>query len=206
MPDLATNALIDVKEYLEMTGTPINDQDQPRDQIITHINAVSQMIEKYLGRVICPEQSKDDYFQGDNSDTYYVDHRYIASEAPTLYYWDGDEWVTMSVTDYPRETFGDKGKIWFSQGNVWDRKVHYKVAYTTGYANADAPGDIKLACMRLIQQSMMRANGKEGLRTESFGDSSTTYNFAAGWGMTAPSAIPFDIKALLAPYRRLTIG
>lgn len=206
MASLADNALIEVREYLELLGKPVDDPDTPETKIIVHVNAVSQLIEKYLGRVVCPEQSKDDFFRGDDTDTYYVKHRYIASGSPTLYYWDGDEWVEMTVANYPRQTDDSRGEIWFSNGHQFHRATRYKVTYTTGYSRASVPDDVKLACVRLVQQSIMRADGKEGLRSESLGDAQTTYSMATGYGKTPPGAIPLDIKALIYPYRSLTIG
>lgn len=176
MSEIQANALISVDEYIELSGRS-GDESVSEDAIIPHINTASKLIERYLNRVICPVTAISEKFSGSGSDQYYVNHRFIdTTTAPTIYYYDGTNWVEMTTTLYPRDVTGAKGLIELTQGYAfWEGKKNFKVDYNTGYATADVPADIKGCCFRIVQRLRKLAEKKEGLTSESFGDATTSY-------------------------------
>jgi hypothetical protein len=56
---------------------------------------------------------------------------------------------------------------------------------------------LKHICCRIVDRAIKVAEGKDGVTTESFGDQTTSFNF---------NRLPDDIKQMLDPYRRITVG
>lgn len=190
MATLATSALITVEEYHNMDGKSPVDVDVHEAQYILHINGVSYAIENYCRRTICPVTSCNELFEGDGEKFYRVRHKKI-NETPTLYYWDGQSWQEMTTSEYPWSYDGDIGKIYFTQGGLFQAGTEYKITYSCGYARASVPQDIKLACYLMVHRSLKRVE-REGIVSESFGDQTLSVDL---------SYFPADVTRLLNPYR-----
>lgn len=203
-PTLAANALIEVEEYLNYAGISPDNPDLNEPLMFMHINAVSQALETYLGRKVCPTQDANDTFYGDGEADYYVDHMRI-NAAPTLYYWDGDSWEEMTTSSYPREYLGAKGLIWLTQ-YVFEHKQQYKCSYNTGWDRDNVPDDLKLACMRLTMRGLKLAKDKkEGVASETFGDQTTRFTLQPDTRVaTGSGIIPPDVLGLIARYKKVS--
>jgi hypothetical protein len=174
----ASNALIDQNYLAAYLGDNESDTTPNLDHRQLHINAVSQMIEDYLRRKVCPSQSvASEKFVGDGEPSVYVKNMRITG-TPTLYYYDGSDWQEMNSTNWPREVVGESGLIELMGGYTFVDDQLYKVSYTTGWASADVPGTLKRVCAREVHRAILRATKKEGVSAESYGDTSTTYDLA----------------------------
>lgn len=175
----ADNALIDKEYYLAYLGDDSETAENlNEDHLQLFINSASQAIENHCDRLICPAQDWEDKekFWGDGEPEYFVSHQKINS-TPTLYYWNGSDWTEMTSSSYPREIDGDKGEFRLMEGYLFNKDVRYRMDYNTGWNEADVPAPIKEACCMLVNRAMKRAEGKEGIQSESFGDSTTSYDF-----------------------------
>lgn len=199
---LLANALISVPEFLGYLGKALDAQDDDKNRAELCINSASSAIASYIRRTICPVQAAaDEIFTGDGTIEYNVKGLHISGTL-VIYYWDSTDWTEMTAANYPRTFSSDERRIWFTQGHTFWRpsssyRNNFKINYTHGYKIQDVPPEIKQACMALSQRAMLKAEGREGIASESFGDSTTSYEFKA-W--------PDHIKALLASYRRVTFG
>lgn len=191
---LASNAIIDVDYYLRYIGVDVDDANV--DTTITEqlINQASTSIESLCHRKF-RSGSASDIFNGDGKTEYWVTEASVTAK-PTIYYWDGDSWETLSASTYDW-TYTSTGRVYFTDGNGFSEGIdNWKIDYTYGYALADIPQDVKLACAMLVQFcSMLRS--KAGKSSENFGDQSTSYDF-----VTPPKII----NQLLAPYKVIPCG
>lgn len=194
---LAANALITIEEFQAYKGDD-TERDVNEDRYIWMINAASQAIADYCDRTLCPSTaiSNLEWFDGDDTPSYYVRHRYITG-TPTLYYYSGLDWTEMTTTSYPRQITGSMGLIYMLQGHIFCAGTRYRVDYTTGYAQASVPIMLKQACCRVVDRAIKVAEGKDGVTSESFGDQTTAFSFNR-W--------PDDLKQMLEPYRKITVG
>lgn len=193
---LATNALISAEEYLAFIGDD-SDRTVNEDQLYFHINAASQAIIDYLDRKVCPVEDVTEVFDGDGTKDYYVRHVVINSE-PTLSYWNGSDWTEMTTASYYWTYDGVTGRVYFERGFVFSAgDDNYQIEYNTGYAQVDVPMPIKQACCQLVQRALLKAEGKEGFKSESVGEASSSYDLAV-W--------PPDVLAQLQQYRHISLG
>lgn len=198
MSDLNTNALITVEEFKAYRGDDPTAQVN-EDGLNVHINAASMAIANYCNRTLCPVTSvSGEKFRGDDTVLYLVKNLYMDSgTTPTLYYYTGLSWQEMTAAQYPREVDYSEGRIEFMQGHIFAKGVRYKVDYATGYAQASVPDDLKLACFDWVNRAKLRAEGKEGIASESIGEVTNSYNLAT---------LPDSIKLVLNKYRRIAVG
>ena len=203
---LNANAILTLDAYKQMMAISTLSTKTDDTQIELHINAASDTIEKYLARgVVIPAAAINEEFEGNGTYEYHVRHSCINSgTTPTLYYWSGTDWTELNSTSYPRSYDSDieSGRIFFTSGNTfWSPNIegyrNWKIAYKYGYAVASVPDSIRNACALLTYRSIGRMK-KTGTKTESFGDSSTTYDYA--------TLITSDIAQMLATYRRFIVG
>jgi hypothetical protein len=195
---LAANALITVAEYLDMAD---RDRDAPgvaENEAFyeAHINAASQLVETWLKRIICPLTDINEIFDGDGTRDYYVRHRKINSE-PTLYYWGGTTWTEMTTAAWYWTYDGSEGvgRVYFQRGYSFSEgSDNYKISYNTGYAQSSVPSAVKLACFTLVQRAVKRAQGKEGVQSETLPDMVTSYNL---------DKMPDTVVQLLRPYESM---
>jgi hypothetical protein len=194
MSDLNSNALITVEEFKSFSGDEVDVQIN-EDSVKTHVNAASQAIQKFCNRVLCPVTAvTGEKFAGDDTVTYRVKNLYMDSDTvPTLYYYTGLSWQEMTAAQYPREVDYAKGEIEFMQGHFFSKSIRYKIDYATGYASGSVPDDLKLACFDWVHRAKLRAEGKEGIASESIGEVTNSYNLAS---------LPDSIKNVLNLYRR----
>tara|TARA_R110000868_G_scaffold234542_2_gene488252 strand:- start:229 stop:816 length:588 start_codon:yes stop_codon:yes gene_type:complete len=75
---------------------------------------------------------------------------------------------------------------------------NYRVTYSGGYATI--PYDLQYACASIVAQFWNRKQAN-GLKSESLGDHSVTFDVGAGG-----SNIPAEVEAILDKYRNIPIG
>ena len=201
MSDLADNALITDDEYFELLGIESDNQNLKKDRIIVFINSASQQVEDYCDRkFVIPSADIVEIFDGDGDSEYFVKHRRIASgTTPSFEYRISTTWTANNAGSYPISWDNDKGKIWFTKFNrtFHGGNANWRVSYKYGWPRADIPADLKLACAELVKRALMLLDGKEGLASESFGDSTTSYNL---------TSLPDNIKLILNRYRAVSVG
>jgi len=196
---LASNALITVEEFLRYKGIPETDEKTDRDRLRELINGASQEIENYCGgrMFITPSAQIDEIFDGDDTKERYVGHgRIYSSDTLVISYWNGTGWT---VSTYSTAISRSRARIYFTEGEVFGAgSDNWKIAYKPGWAQTALPEDLKTVCKALVDRQIELAAGKEGLSSQSFGDSTTGYNFAAG--------IPANYKPILDSYRIIRLG
>ena len=202
MSNLADNALITYDEYIELLGIDPDNVNLNEDRITVFINSASQQVEDYCDRkFITPSADIVEIFDGHGESEHFVRHRRIASgTTPSFEYLISTTWTANNTGSYPISVDNDRGKIWFVKFNRTFHRgnANWRVSYKYGWTQADIPADLKLACAELAKRAIMLMDGKEGLASESFGDSSTSYNL--------PTALPDNIKLILNRYRAVSVG
>lgn len=202
--DAASNAIVTVDDFLRFGGYGEGEHNLDADRIQEFINMASQLIEDYCNRtVISPSAQIEEIFDGDGTKEYFVDHLRIADSASiVLSYWDGDSFETMTAALYPRSVQGDRGRVFLNDGKVFgDGADNYRIDYTPGWAQASVPEPLRTVCCVVVARLLKlhdKDKGKEGLTSESFGDSSTSYDLA--------KLLKDDHRRLLGRYRRVSIG
>jgi len=193
---LKSNALVSVSEYKLYSGLDTDDENLHTDTIETFINIASQAIETYCARSF--RSGSDTYvLSGDGSSSVYTRYKPITS-ITSIEYWNVNAWVEATIDLYPYTYISESGKVYFTEGNVFSfGSNNFRIIYSYGYSLSEIPQDLKSACMIMAQRSYKRAQGKEGLKSESFGDATTSYDF---------STIPVDVLPILDRYRRRFIA
>ena len=192
MASLASNALVTYEELIEYLGDSADAASVTESRGNMLINMASEMIENHTRRKWI-SGTDTHIFRGHNSSEYHARYWPI-SGTPTIYWHDGDDWEEASSASYPTDQIDDEGLITFTRGHkFWTSsyRKNWKVVYTYGYARGSVPYDLKQACLTLVHRMLLKANRKEGVQSESFGDQTTTYNLAQ---------IPEDVKTILNPY------
>ena len=196
--DLADNALITFEEFRLYKGWKENDEDVDQDRIRTFINAASQKIQNYLnGRIlITPAAQIDEIFDGNDMKDRYVRQRRIADgDTPVVYYWNGTGWTQCTESTVINRT---RTRIYFSEGYVFGTGFdNWKITYKPGWTQVALPQDLKEVCTALVERQIMLADKKEGMDSQSFGDSTTSYNLAKS---------PKEYLKTLDHYRVIPIG
>lgn len=95
-----------------------------------------------------------------------------------IQYYQNKQWVTTTRTF---EVDKDRGYIWFNDGAVFDRGTYWRVLYKPGYALVNVPADLKGVC-KVVVTRIFKSIEKEGVSSESFGDSQTNYNLENMFG------------------------
>uniref|UniRef100_A0A6M3JW40 Uncharacterized protein n=1 Tax=viral metagenome TaxID=1070528 RepID=A0A6M3JW40_9ZZZZ len=200
--DLASNALITVEEFLRYKKIPDTDTVFDQDRCRFLINGVSQEIANYCGgRIfISPSAQISEIFDGNDSKERFVRHRRIAdNDTPVIYYWSGTDWTEATSSVYPRAIGRTRARIYFTHGDVFGSgSDNWKIAYKPGWTQSALPDDLKFVCLAIVDRQIKLAEDKEGLDSQSFGDSTTSYNLAGG--------IPGRYKPILDAYRIIPIG
>ena len=196
-----TIALINEFEYLTYMGVQESEFQVNAERTATFINRASQEIKHYCGgRVfVTPSSQIQEIFNGDGTKDYYTLHGRIADTTPAtqvlLYLWQSQSWVEQTTTSFPRAFDAEKGRVWFNNGHTfYEGEDNWRIDYKPGWAIESVPQDLKGACCSIVKRLFMLADGKEGLSTEAFADSNTTYNLGELIGVKE--------KLVLNNYRR----
>ena len=162
---LKSNALCTVAQVKSYAGIEDTHKD---DSIELYIDAASAMIDEYLGYDPETQTYTDQYYDGNGTKFLTTRARPITSLTTVLE--DGD---TVTITDFvTRDWYIDGDDYIFVRGNS-----NYKITYVAGYAAADMPSAITLACVK-IAVVMTKEDGRTGsLGTSSIshGDGSRTF-------------------------------
>jgi len=197
MASLANNALITVKEYLEFLGHDTDDESASTSDTrhIHIINGVSNFLEKYLGRKICPATADNEEVKhGDGEKYLYVNYRPLTTLS-AIYNWSGTEWTEWTTADYSYTSDATTGRVWFTDGTVFTSgSDNFKIKYTYGWNRADVPDELKLACCLLVKQQLDRLDAAGDVASQNFGDVTVSYR---------PHMMSDLIKQLLLPYKRV---
>ena len=191
---LASNALITLEYFKTISKVAKDATTYPDEAIEALINQASQVLESECNcKLITPANAIDEIFDGNRDREHFVKNGRITT-TPTLKEWDGDSFET---TTYTFTYDGDSGKVYFTDGNVFNRgRNNWQVGYKYGWAIASVPVDLKLACVGIVNSlSLMYA--KAGIASESIGNNSFSYD----WSGHNPL-----IKNVIGKYQVLSYG
>lgn len=197
---LNANVLVSLAEFKIWLGIGSSDTGtDSRNEAA--INAASQDIESECRRkFITPSADLTEIFAGDGTREMYSINRPITT-VTSIKYRDGVTGSTWtSVTGnwiYTIDT--DAGRIYFTDGNIfssgWD---NWQINYKYGYAIANVPTDLKMACLILAAMAKKRfENELFGINSKSFGETSITYSI---------DQMPDDVKRILNRYKRVVLA
>ncbi|MBD3403521.1 hypothetical protein GF420_11540 [candidate division GN15 bacterium] len=194
-------ALVTYSEYVEQyLGKSIDKVDASLEQsrIEALIDAVSAHIESYCDRKFQAASGLSEVFDGDGTEEYWTANWPI-TDTPTISYWDGTQWIEATSSLYPRAMDADIGRIYFTQGDTFFKgKNNWRVVYSYGYAVASVPADLKQATYELVHRLYLRAQGKQGIASETHGDVNVSYSLGK---------MPDNVKQLLdRKYKRVCLG
>lgn len=190
-----TISLVSIEEAQAYLGIPelLADDMQLQLRMESLINSSSKWIENYCGRkfvkIVTPIY---EIRNGDGTNSIYL-KQYPIIQISAVAYWTGTAW-TVTTGTYTTDLA--TGKVYFTDGCVFtEGQDNWRFQYTYGYAQADIPADLKMACMELVGLKKVLFEGNlHGTSSRSFGEQNTSYSF---------SEIPKVIKEILAPYRRI---
>lgn len=174
-----TIALIDEFEYLTYIGANESEFQITSERTLSFINWASSEIKKFCDNriFITPTAQIEEIFSGDATNEYWTKEGRIADSPVSgiiIEEWDGNSWT---VRTYDKEVDAERGIIWFNTGYDFIKgHRNWKLKYKPGWAITAVPQDLKGVCCSVVKRLKMLADGKEGLSTESFADSNTTYN------------------------------
>lgn len=195
---LAANALLTLLEFKGWMG--IGDSDTSTDTLNGKaIDSASQNIETVTGRKwITPAEGLDEIFSGNGQAFAYSVNVPILT-LTDLSYLDSDGSTWVSVTGDRTYAFdAASGRIYFTDGNVFTYGDHnWRATYTYGYAVADVPDDLKMACAILAARIKKQfEDGIHGVSSKSFGDQSISFSF---------NKMPDNVREILERYKRKAI-
>lgn len=176
----ATVDLITVDEFLTATGQDDANPNFKQGQTEFLITAASQqMINLADGRKFIQAEDTME-FLGNGSLKQQVRYPPIDDDVgnvPVISYWNGTAWVVAEVGPWPRQFQYDVGKVIMTSA-VFTKNIRWKIVYTGGYLQAAILNDVKMAVVQLVQRAQYRADGREGLKSESMENQTTSYDLA----------------------------
>ena len=186
-------SLFDIKEHLGITQSNTDDA-----YLSTLIDGISEAIEQYCRRKFAARRYTE-YHSGDGSSgVLFVDEYPIV--AVTSLHDDVDREFGSSdlIATGNYVVSGDDGMV-----ELYDDETRFskgtrniKITYTGGYNTM--PYSIGLAAMIWIDRIYKKKDRKnEGIESQNIGDKATTYRI---------DDIPPEVKMLLNPFKRLTLG
>ena len=181
-------SLTEIKNHLGISGATDD------TALGYYLNAVSEWAKEYLGRVIEKQEDISEYFDGDNiKDTIFLSN-YPVTSFKWLKYRTGKysdpQFKDFNADDYQRDD--EAGIIYVDAMYSGIRNIN--VVYSAGYAAADIPNAIKVACMKMIAKIYNKR------RSDGF-SSEEVANARVEWD----KFLSPDIEVLLAPYKKQRI-
>lgn len=196
-----TIALIIEKEYTDYEQISESNPNIPSEAIINAINIASAEIKRFCGgRIfIIPASQVQEIFDGDGTKDYYTRHGQIGDATPVtdvkIYLWQAPTWTEQVAGTYPRTVVAESGRVYFNNGHRFVTGAdNWRIDYKPGWLVANVPADLKGICKQVVSRILKLSEGKEGLTTESFGDSAHTYNLH--------ELLTGDLKSRLKQYKR----
>ena len=168
---LNANALISTAELATFLQTTISDSDWATSLI----NIASDFIERYCNRKFITATYTDEEYDGTGGRYLYLKNLPITSiTAVKLYDQTADELIYTYTEHTEFIPYLDEGMIYMSGGWVRGHK-NFKITYVAGYAIASVPYDLKSICAR-VAGYIYSAQGSAGIKSESMGNYSVTYD------------------------------
>jgi uncharacterized phiE125 gp8 family phage protein len=171
----ALTTLAAAKAYLKLN---VNVDDSTVEDLI---NASSSAIENYCKRKFKEQNYLEEEYDGTGKNHILLDQYPVKSiESVSI---DG---TTLSTGQYKVKK---RNGVLLNNGGIWPRgEINITVSYTAGYS--EIPSDLELACKHLVM-SYFKSD---------VANFSTT--FQEGF-VFRPEALPAQVKALLAPYKKV---
>lgn len=174
--------LLNITETKKFLGIP--DSDDTQDVAIQfYISASEKKVEKIIGRVL-EEQTVTQKFCGSGEKFFDLDNFPVTMDGITDPLMNGEESLTID-TDFYLEK--EEGMIHLDSGVFTKGNNDYVVKYKTGWkgdvvgddpVEGNVPEDLKLALLTMVSQlwNSNKKNGGRGVKSESFGDYSVTFD------------------------------
>ena len=161
--------LITLVEYQNYGAKDQDDKNVNQDHHEFLITAASKAFTQLVGRELLTAEHLYD-FKGHGGLIQYLPRPPVTT-LTLIEFWRTTEWVTADTGIYPRELEPavDATHIRMTSA-VFSRGIQWRITYTGGYAQAAIPMDIKECVCQLVQRSMTRALGKEGVTASSMND------------------------------------
>jgi len=201
----ATIALVSVDEARAFLGLDESLEDQPLHRLEYIINSVSRIIKKRCDRdFIAVSSATTEYFFGNDTSEYRLRNAPILTASPTyaaptnLYYQvSSTTWLESTATWTYHAT---KGLIYFQDGSVFSKPLkkegigNWKIDYFHGYALADVPIDLKMACCDIIGLYLKRfEKNLHGHKSQTTQAGTTSFDWN-NW--------PADVRNTILSYKR----
>lgn len=197
---LRDNALIDFETFLSFIGESEDGTQMSKDKINLYINMASKVIEDYCDRLFRSAVGTVELFDGDGDKDYYTRNVPIDETTTSikLECWNGVAFEEITSSQATRATQTDRGRVYFTDGTKFNEgEDNWRITYDSGVDREDIPSDLQQACCILVQRVMLKAEGKEGVASESLIDRSVTIDL---------SSIPRDVQRILDSNRNVAYG
>lgn len=169
----ATVDLITLVEYQNYAGKAQDNKNVNQDHHEFLITAASKAFTQLAGREFLTGEHLFD-FRGHGGLVQYLPRTPVTT-LTLIEYWETTAWATAGVSTYPRELEPSANATHVRMtAAAFYRGIQWRITYTGGYAVAAIPMDIKECVCQMVQRSMARALGKEGVTSQSMDDQSIT--------------------------------
>ena len=191
--------MIEVAEFKKFIDLTLTNYDLAIAQIVAGVN---KFVEGYCNNVLLTADVTE-YFNSDDieedGECIYLKTRINVSDVK-VYYNHGTEavpsWVLEERANYAEQL--DEGRIQLnfarSVDSIQSGMKNYKVEYKAGFTYANAPADLKLACLKLAS-AIFNKRKSEGESSE--GLDGANVNFSG--------SMTDEIKSMLAKYKSFSI-
>lgn len=191
--DLALVSLADAKEFLKITGST---EDEIVGKIVNHC---SQWINKFCDRVLLEVTDRVEYHSGDGCSGAIMLNNFPVSEVDSVYVDATREFAAGTLVQASSYFVHDDTGVLelIGEDSYWLLgKKNIKVTYTAGYALADMPQDIQMACKLLIGYiyRTFYSQWRMGVSSETIGQKTVTFDKVA---------MPKEVEGMLKPYRKI---
>ena len=166
MPPNTAIDLVTVKNYLEYMARDVGKKETRLERLALLITAASQQFVGLAGGRAFVQAADTMEFDGTGKGRIIVRNPPIDTGGTiTISYWNGTGWTEATAGTYPRQFESDLGLVRLTSA-VFHR-VRWKILYTGGWTIATMPMDVQMAVCQLVHRAEQRADGKEGVTTES---------------------------------------
>lgn len=166
------------------------------------INTASDFINNFTNRRLLSRTITSEKYDGTGESRLFL-KEYPITSVTAVKSWDSyNNVVSYTYTEHTEYTlYANEGYILF-RGKTLKGHNNYQITYVAGYALADVPYDLKNACAQLCG-IMYYNKGKAGIKSESIGSYSVTYDKGNASIMGIP--VPDDIAGVIRQYRRINV-
>jgi hypothetical protein len=178
--------MITTDEFKNYIGLTASDYDSVIEFLISGaVNWIEVMVNNKI-----KQDTVTEFFDGDEiEDDVFLDNN-LSLKDLTVEYDSNGSWVAVPDTDYV--FYKDQGIVRLK--TVRSGELNYRISYKAGYADTDAPDNLKLAILKLVGK-LWNQRKSDGIKTENLGDA----------GISWEEHLSPDIASILSRFKMYSV-